>query len=90
MQDNLFDVFQNHAAAVERMMKVSRPSDDVLLELYAYYKQATVGDCNTSKPMFWDIKGCAKWNAWNRLQGTGKEDAMMHYIATVRALKLTS
>lgn len=39
--------FEKAAAEVKEL--VSSPSDADLLELYALYKQATVGDCNTSK-----------------------------------------
>lgn len=30
----------------------SRPSDDELKEIYALFKQATVGDVNVGKPSF--------------------------------------
>lgn len=36
-------------------------SDDMLVMLYSYYKQATVGPCNTLKPNSWDPIGKAKW-----------------------------
>lgn len=36
-------------------------SDDMLVMLYSYYKQATVGPCNTIKPNSWDPIGKAKW-----------------------------
>jgi len=28
-----------------------------------------------------DMKGKAKWEAWNKLQGKSKEDAMTEYVA---------
>ncbi|XP_053744236.1 acyl-CoA-binding domain-containing protein 7 isoform X2 [Synchiropus splendidus] len=43
----------------------SRPTDQELLDLYGLYKQATVGDVNTDRPGMLDLKGKAKWDAWN-------------------------
>jgi len=69
-------------AAVDTMNnKVNKTlSNEELLELYKYYKQASVGDCNTDRPGMLDFKGKAKWDAWNGLKGTAKEDAMTKYV----------
>lgn len=56
------------------------------LELYAIYKQATVGDCNTESPSFTDFFGRTKWDAWNELKGWSKERAMEQYIAKTEHL----
>lgn len=56
------------------------PADDVLLELYALFKQATVGDVNTTRPGLFDLKGKAKWDAWNHKKGTDSEKAKQDYI----------
>ncbi|VDQ08195.1 unnamed protein product [Trichobilharzia regenti] len=45
------------------------PSDNELLDLYSFFKQATVGDNNTNQPGLLDMKGKAKWNAWNSRKG---------------------
>ena len=52
------------------------PSNDELLELYALYKQATVGDVSGSRPGMMDFKGRAKFDAWTKKKGTAKEAAM--------------
>ena len=65
----------------------TRPSDEDLLELYAFYKQATVGDCNTERPGMFDMKGKAKWDAWNGKKGLSKGDAENQYVAKVKKLK---
>lgn len=44
------------------------------------FKQATVGDNNTAKPGFLDLKGKYKWEAWNELKGTSQDDAEQQYI----------
>ncbi|GMR45951.1 hypothetical protein PMAYCL1PPCAC_16146, partial [Pristionchus mayeri] len=42
-----------------------------LFTLYALYKQATIGPCNTRKPFFSLVKRY-KWDAWKRLGDTTK------------------
>ncbi|XP_072745266.1 acyl-CoA-binding protein homolog isoform X2 [Anoplolepis gracilipes] len=70
--------FEAAAAAIKTLTK--RPTDEQLLELYALFKQATVGDNNTSKPGMLDLKGKAKWEAWNKKKGTLQEQAKQTYI----------
>ncbi len=62
------------------------PSTDDLLELYALYKQATAGDVAGSRPGMLDMKGRAKYDAWAKKKGTGKDDAMTKYVALVDRL----
>ncbi|KAI9014304.1 acyl-CoA-binding protein [Hyaloraphidium curvatum] len=62
-------------------------SNDELLALYALFKQATEGDCNTTRPGFTDFKGKAKWDAWNAKKGVSKEDAAKEYVELVAKLK---
>ncbi len=63
-----------------------RPDNATLLKLYALYKQATAGDVTEKKPGFSDMIGRAKWDAWNGLKGTGKEDAMQQYADLIESL----
>ncbi len=63
-----------------------RPSNDDLLGLYAYFKQATVGDVQGKRPGFTDFKGRAKYDAWAKLEGIGEEDAMRGYVGKVNSL----
>lgn len=64
------------------------PSDNDLLLLYGYYKQATVGDCNIPKPnnFIFDQKSLVKWKAWNNNLGMDKQTAMLNYINKVSLL----
>ncbi|XP_033607126.1 acyl-CoA-binding protein homolog isoform X1 [Cryptotermes secundus] len=77
--------FKDAAESAKAFTK--RPSDDELLELYALFKQATVGDNDTAKPGMLDLKGKAKWEAWNGKKGVSKEAAMEAYIELVEKLK---
>lgn len=51
-----------------------------MLRFYAYYKQATIGRNNQSKPSFWDVVNRAKWQAWENLGNMSKEQAMQEYV----------
>ena len=62
-------------------------SDDELKEVYALYKQGTIGDVNTSRPGMLDIKGKAKWDAWNGKKGMDQKEAKEKYVALVAQLK---
>jgi diazepam-binding inhibitor (GABA receptor modulating acyl-CoA-binding protein) len=73
--------------AAENAKTLSSLSNDDLLTLYKYYKQGTVGDCNTSRPGMFDLTGKAKWDAWNSVKGLSQDDAKTQYIATVESFK---
>jgi acyl-CoA-binding protein len=64
----------------------STPSNETLLELYALYKQGTVGDVQGSRPGMMDFKGRAKFDAWAKRKGMGKEEAMQAYVKLVDGL----
>ena len=73
--------------AQKRVKQLSKsPSNEDLLELYALYKQATVGDVTGSRPGMLDMKGRAKFDAWSKKKGTSKDDAMTAYVALVDRL----
>jgi acyl-CoA-binding protein len=76
--------FEDAAKAV--MSLKQRPDNDVLLKLYALYKQGSEGDVNGPKPGFFDFVGSAKYEAWDKLKGTKAEDAMKKYVALVKSL----
>jgi acyl-CoA-binding protein len=63
-----------------------RPDNDMLLRLYAYFKQATDGDVSGPKPGLFDFKGLAKYDAWEKIKGTSSDDAMKKYIDIVKRL----
>ena len=64
-----------------------RPDNQTMLKMYGLYKQATNGDASGSRPGFTDMVGRAKWDAWNELKGTSKDDAMKQYVSLVEDLK---
>ena len=64
-----------------------RPAPFTLLRLYALYKQASAGDAGGDRPGLTDPVGRAKWDAWNALQGHGREAAMQDYIDLIESLR---
>jgi diazepam-binding inhibitor (GABA receptor modulator, acyl-CoA-binding protein) len=75
---SLEDKFKEYANAVKNIQK--KPSDENLLKLYSFYKQATVGDVNTTCPSMFNYVNYTKWNAWYEHKGKSKNDAMIEYI----------
>ena len=63
-----------------------RPDNDTLLRLYALYKQGAEGDVSGPKPGFFDFVGTAKYEAWGKLKGTSREEAMQQYVDLVQKL----
>lgn len=73
--------------AQKRVKTLSRaPDTDVLLELYALYKQSTAGDVEGKRPGMLDLKGRAKFDAWTGKKGLSKDQAMEAYVKLVDRL----
>ncbi|XP_031835429.1 acyl-CoA-binding protein homolog [Nomia melanderi] len=78
---------QKFEEAVEAIKTLSkRPSDNEFLELYSLFKQATVGDINTTRPGMMDVKGKAKWDAWKSKECMSQDNAKEEYIKLVNRL----
>lgn len=77
--------FEQAAQDVQKLPK--KPDDKTLLSLYAFYKQATIGDVQGSRPTGFDIVGKSKYDAWAKIKGTSPELAMQAYIELVKRLQ---
>jgi acyl-CoA-binding protein len=75
------------AAVADSKNLPDRPDNATLLKLYALYKQATAGDVDGKRPGFTDMVGRAKWDAWNEIKGTGKDEAMKQYVSLIEDMK---
>ena len=84
MQDDLRSQFEQASLDITRLGH--RPDNDTLLRIYALYKQGSEGDVRGEKPGFFDFVGTAKYEAWAKLSGTPREQAMRDYISLVREL----
>ncbi|MBI1295835.1 acyl-CoA-binding protein [bacterium] len=78
---------QFEAAAQEAQSLPKRPNNENLLKLYAFYKQATVGDVTGKRPGFTDLVGRAKYDAWAERKGLSQDEAMQAYVNLVETLK---
>jgi diazepam-binding inhibitor (GABA receptor modulating acyl-CoA-binding protein) len=83
-KDDLKAKFEAAAAAAKKTKK--KPDNTTLLKLYSYYKQATEGDVKGERPGGFDFVGGAKFDAWAKLKGTSRDDAMTSYIKQVDKL----
>jgi len=82
--DDLRQRFEAAAAAAKQTRR--RPDNATLLKLYSYYKQATDGDVSGSRPGGFDFVGGAKYDAWLKLKGMARDEAMTQYIKQVERL----
>ncbi|KAJ7067187.1 acyl-CoA-binding protein [Mycena amicta] len=57
-----------------------KPSQEDQLYFYKYFKQAKLGDNTTTRPGMLDFTGKAKWDAWDGVKGTSKEEAQKKYV----------
>ena len=76
--------FEDAQARVKNLSQA--PSNESLLLLYAYYKQASVGDISGKRPGMLDMKGRAKFDAWSKVSGITTEQAMEKYVKLVDSL----
>ena len=83
-QDDLKAKFEAAAAAAKKTKK--KPDNATLLKLYSYFKQATEGDVTGSRPGGFDFVGGAKYDAWAKLKGLSKDEAMQNYVKQVEKL----
>lgn len=84
------DLKQRFEDAVRYVQSASgdfKPSNEMKLEFYSLFKQATEGDVKGKKPGLTDFIGRAKYSAWENLKGMSSEKAMETYIAKIEALK---
>ena len=77
------DLGKQFTDAQARIKPVTGLGNDTLLELYALYKQSTVGDVAGDRPGMMDLRGRAKYDAWAKRKGLTKDAAMTAYITLV-------
>ena len=89
--EDLTTRFNAAAESIKQKGKSLSLSNEQQLDLYKHFKQANFGDNNTSKPGFLSgMADKAKWNAWDSVKGTSKEDAMKKYIELADKFLLTA
>jgi len=77
--------FENATVASRQLRSADK---DALRELYALYKQCSLGDINCSRPNVIDQIGRAKYDAWAECKGMTKVQAMSAYVRLVEELQM--
>ncbi|XP_018544766.1 enoyl-CoA delta isomerase 2 isoform X2 [Lates calcarifer] len=62
------------------------PGNEVKLKIYALFKQATQGPCNTPKPGMLDFVNKVKWDAWKSLGSISQDEARQQYCDLIGSL----
>ena len=88
MSSDISDIFYQISNNLIQNKNLKISNEDKLL-LYGFYKQATVGKCNISKPEGINMIQQAKWHQWNSLVEMTKEEAMENYIQIVKKLNIS-
>ena len=74
--------------AVEKVSTLKQSlAPDIMLKLYAYYKQATTGNnflFNNNSAS--DVINAFKFNAWMQLNGMSEDEAKQEYINLVNKI----
>lgn len=84
MTNNDLDIRFREAFQKMSIIREKLPPD-VMLKLYAYYKQATKGD-QFSFNANADLRSAFKFNAWMQLKGMSEEQAKQEYIKLVNTI----
>ncbi len=75
-------------AVVNSKTLSEKPDNETLLKLYSLFKQGTEGDNNDAGPAnMFDFVAKFKHEAWAKLKGVTKEDAMQQYVDLITQLK---
>ncbi len=81
------DLDNEFKQAADRVKQLTqRPSNNTLLDLYALYKQGEGGDIAGKRPGLTNLRGRAKYDAWAKRKGMGRDEAKKAYVALVDSL----
>lgn len=76
--------------AYEKASNLTQPlPQDVMLRLYAYYKQATIGQANPMYQHSFDLRNAFKMNAWMQVRHLEPDEAKKLYIEIVDSVTKT-
>jgi len=82
---------QGFAVARKKVEELyTRMDNATIRKVYAYYKQATVGDISGKRPGALRFRDRVKYDAWSSISGMSKQEARDAYIELVQNLELNS
>jgi acyl-CoA-binding protein len=77
--------FKEAVKKASKMTQASLPQD-VQLRLYAYYKQATIGNMEIRQTSNFHLRDAFKTNAWMQISHITAEEAKENYIEIINSL----
>ena len=86
MSNNLDIEFEKAYQQLSELEESVAP--DIMLKLYAFYKQATSGDLLSLNDES-DVRNAFKFNAWTQLNGMSQEEAKLEYINLAKQILTT-
>ena len=85
MSDKDLDIEFEEAYEKASNMTEALPQD-VMLRIYAYYKQATQGTVHADRMGSVDLRNAFKTNAWMQISHLSSDEAKRLYIETIDSL----
>lgn len=82
---DLLPLFEQAQKEVVELSEAPEMQDK--LKLYALYKQGSLGDVEGERPSAVNFVAQAKYDAWAKVRGLSKSEAMQQYIDLVNQLK---
>lgn len=86
MSEKDLDTRFNEAVAIAADMSQSSLPQDVQLRLYAFYKQATIGNLDLRQSSSFHIRDAFKTNAWMQISHISIEEAKESYIEIINSV----
>ena len=81
MMTSIEEKFKKASESVKNLK--NRPEDEILLQLYGLYKQATIGNINIPQPWAIQVEKRSKWDSWKMFENMPKAVAMTKYVEIV-------
>lgn len=88
--ESMLDLDAAFIEATETVKDLVNIDTSNMLRLYGFYKQATQGECNISKPSMFSYSALKKYLAWKAVGSISQEDAKSNYIDIVNSLVKSS
>ncbi|KYN99387.1 acyl-CoA binding protein, isoform 2, ACBP2 [Plasmodium gaboni] len=77
------ELFDASVTYINSLPNDSQLSVETKLDLYKYYKQSTVGNCNIKEPSHFKFADKKKYDAWKSVENLNREDAKKRYVEIV-------
>jgi len=86
MEEKDLEIRFEAAVELANTMSQSDLPQDIQLQLYAFYKQATFGTIDTRISPVYDLRNAFKTNAWMQISHLSQSEAKEMYIEMINSL----